>query len=80
MTLADLTTFLGWCTAINLGIFLVAVVAIMLAGGWMSRLHAAMFGIEPAEVRRVYFSYLGTYKIVIIVFCLVPYIVLRTAM
>ena len=80
MTIAELTTFLGWCTAINIGVFLLAAVATMAIGRWMSGLHGAMFGLEPAQVRRVYFAYLGNYKTAILVFCLIPYLVLRTLM
>ena len=80
MTMAEVTTFFGWCTAINVGVFLFAAISTMTIGRWMSGLHGAMFGMDPAEVRRAYFVYLGNYKIAIIVFCLVPYIVLRTLM
>ena len=80
MTTAEMTAFLGWCTAINAGIFLVAAVATMAIGPWMSALHGRMFGMDPAAVRRAYFAYLGTYKIAILVFCLVPYLVLRVLM
>ena len=80
LTLSELTTFLGWCTAINAVIFLVAAAATMTIGRWMSGLHGRMFGLEPAEVRRACWAHMDNDKIAILIFCLVPYIVLRALM
>ena len=69
--------FFGWCTVINFGIFLFTAVAILLMRDWMSELHGSMFGMDQEDVLESYFAYLANFKIVIIVFNLVPYLSLR---
>ena len=34
MTMEEVTTFLGWCTGINVAVFLVAAIATMTIGRW----------------------------------------------
>jgi hypothetical protein len=72
-----LRKFFGWCTVINFGIILFTAVAILLMRDWMSELHGSMFGLDQEEVLESYFAYLANFKIVIIVFNLVPYLSLR---
>ena len=69
--------FFGWCTVINFGIFMFTAIAILLMRDWMSGLHGSMFGMDQEEVLESYFAYLANFKIVIIVFNLVPYLSLR---
>jgi len=76
-SLENFTKFLGWCTVINLAIYLVSAFIMMLAHGPMSQIHATIFGLAEVDVLHTYFQYLGHYKIVILVFNLVPYIALK---
>lgn len=76
-SLAAVTTFFGWSTVINLVLLAFTTVSIMTMRGWMSRMHARMFGLEPAYVLRVYYQYVAHYKIAIIVFSLTPYVALK---
>ena len=77
MNIETLTTFLGWCTVINLVIFLVAAIKIMVMRDWASKIHAKMFRIDEESVRRMYFQFLAMYKIAFVVLNLVPYVALR---
>ncbi|MEM6932952.1 MAG: DUF6868 family protein [Pseudomonadota bacterium] len=77
MTLSQLTEILGWMTILNLVIYTGAVVTVLTARGWMERLHGRMFGIGPDTLRPAYLSYLATYKLLILVFCLTPWLALR---
>lgn len=45
MTLDQFTEFMTWATALNVGLFVITAIAIMLAGGPISRIHAGMFGL-----------------------------------
>lgn len=76
-SMLELRVFLGWCTAINLGVLILASILLVAARGWATRVHAGMFGLEEADVAREYFRYLANYKIAVVVFNLVPYIALR---
>jgi hypothetical protein len=79
-TITVITTFLGWAT---LGHFiLLALIAIVLIGfrGWIVGVHQRMFALDEAALNQQYFQYLAVYKILVIVFFLVPYLVLRVVM
>ena len=76
-SLETLTAFLGWCTLINFGLLIIAAVAIVLMRGSISGIHSSMFRLEQNELSSAYFQYLANYKILIIVFNLVPYLALR---
>lgn len=77
MAIETLTTFLGWCLIINVGLLLFSALMIMFASKKISNIHSRMFGLEAADLRLSYFQYLGHYKIAILVFNLVPYIALK---
>ena len=77
MNIETLRDFFNWCVAINVGIFIVSTVNMVLIGGWASKIHAKMFDVDPTWVRQAYFSFLAHYKIVLIVFVVVPWIALH---
>jgi len=77
MTIEAIRTFFGWCTIINIGIFMLQSILIIALRGAASRIHGKMFNIDEKYTSQAYFQYLGQYKIAIIVFNLVPYFALR---
>ena len=68
-----LTTFLGWCSVINLGLLCVAAAALMLMKDWMTGIHSRMLGIDRSELPAMYFQYLANYKRLVLVLNVVPY-------
>ncbi len=76
-SLETLTVFFGWCTAINIGVLVVASISVILIRGPMAKIHGKMFGLDEADLSRQYFQYLGQYKIAIFVLNLIPYIALK---
>ena len=68
---------LGWCTVLNTGLLIFSALLVILAGAPIKRLHVAMFDLSEENVSRAYFRYLAHYKLLIIVFNLVPYLALR---
>ena len=77
MTLDALTTFLGWCAVINIGVMIVSTFAITAFKQPVIRLHSKMFGLNQEELPAMYFNYLGNYKIAIYILNFVPYIALK---
>ena len=77
MTVEMLTTILGWCLAINIGLLVFAAVAVMGFRNLVLHLHGKLFGLSDDDLVRAYFQYLANYKIAIIVFNLVPYVALK---
>lgn len=77
MTTEVLTTALGWCLAINLVLLGLAAVVVTGFRSLVLHLHGKLFGLSDDDLVKAYFQYLANYKIAIIVFNLVPYIVLK---
>jgi hypothetical protein len=77
MNMVEFANFLGWCTLINFALLIFSSMALMIAHKPVSKLHGRLFNIEQSELSIAYFNYLGNYKVLIIVFNLVPYLALR---
>lgn len=77
ITIETLTIFLGWCTVINMALLLLSTVLSMLLYKTVVRLHGRMFHLEPADISRELYHFLGQYKMAILMLNLVPYIALK---
>jgi len=75
-----LTIFLGWSTLINLIFLSLVALILMVAKEKIVYLHKKWFDLSPGELDKLYFQYMANYKVLIIVFNLVPYLVLRLVM
>jgi len=69
--LATMTTFLGWCTVINIGILTYSSIMTIVFNAFVKKLHAKMFHLSPEKVDETYFKFLGNYKLAIFIFNLV---------
>ena len=69
--------FFGWCAVINIGLLILATIKLFLFRGPISSIHAKMFNMEKSDLSRAYVQFLAQYKIVILVFSIVPYFALR---
>jgi len=76
-TVSTLTELLGWSSIINICMLIAASLAVMLMRDSMIKLHGKMFGLDTTDLTRAYFQYIAQYKIVILVFNIVPYIALK---
>ena len=74
MTLEQITDLFKWMTIINIGILVLSSVLIMVLRNVMCKMHGKMFGIKEDSVAVVAYGYLGMFKVLVIVFNLVPYI------
>lgn len=77
MTIDTLTTFLGWCSIINIGVLLFSTLMMIVVRDFAIKLHSSLFGVNPEELPIIYLQYLGNYKIAIIILNIVPYIALK---
>lgn len=71
-----LVSFLLWCAIANYGVLLLSFVAVVLARGWIHRLHGRWFGLSAAQLDMVMYSWLGAYKLAIWFFLIIPCAVL----
>jgi hypothetical protein len=77
MTLELIRTALGWCSLINFGILLVWVLVFVTGRGCLYRLHSRMFAITEERFNAIHYAGMAGYKLLILVFNLVPWIVLH---
>ena len=77
MNLELTTAMLGWCTLINFGLLIWWLLFVVLAHDWTFRVHTKWFKISPEQFDVIHYSLMGAFKLVVIVFNLVPYLALR---
>ena len=76
MDIHILCVFFMWCTIINAGFLVFSSLILAFAGEWIYRLHAKLFPMPRETFNAVIYSFIGLYKIVFLVFNLVPYMAL----
>jgi hypothetical protein len=76
MTLENLREFLLWCMVINVGLLIFSLLFIILTHDWVYRFQGKLYGLPEAKVASTWIKSLAFYKVLIIVFNVVPYIAL----
>ncbi len=79
MTQELLTSVFGWMAVLNIVVLLFTTVMIVLLQDWIAGVHAGMFRMERPDVKRAYFRYLANYKILTLIFCIIPWLALKLA-
>ena len=74
MNLEQLTELFKWMTIINVGLLALSSILVMTLKGIMCRMHSKLFGIREDNVPVMAYGYLGLYKVLVILFCIVPYV------
>jgi hypothetical protein len=76
-SMKSLTTFLGWCTVINFGFLLLAIVVWLGIQDHVAPLGAEAFGVSVGQVKQVFLLGLTQYRIGIVLLNLVPWVALK---
>ena len=77
MDIRTLTEFFKWCTIINVALFILSAIMFIAAPDFIYNWHGQLFHMPREAFDMVLYSFLGLYKVVILVFNLVPYVALR---
>ena len=79
MSIETLTTFLGWCTVINICILLAFILAmsVIRKDGFLITLTVKVFGISREDVLVTMFRVFQQYRLLFAMFNVVPYIALK---
>ena len=77
MDLDRLQDFLLWSLLVNAGIYLISLVGVLSLRRFMCKIHAKLFGVNEETVNKVIYQYLAIYKLLLIVFNLVPWIAIQ---
>ncbi len=76
MDINTIREFFMWCTILNGGLLILSFLTFTFAGNWVYRMHSKWFSISRDAFNIAIYSFLGLFKIFILGFNLVPYIVL----
>jgi len=76
MDVQTLTEFFKWCTIINAALLAVSIAMYMAVPDFLYRTQSRFFPITRETFDAVFYGFLGTYKIIFLVFNAVPYIAL----
>jgi hypothetical protein len=74
MSLQALTTFFMWCTLINTSILMVLTLCFVFGADFVYRTDSKWFPIPRDSYNVVIFSFLGAFKILLLIFSAVPYV------
>jgi hypothetical protein len=72
----ELTQFFLWCTVINYGVLLMWFLAFVLAHDWIQRIHGRWFRLSGDQFDGLHYAGMSIFKIGIMLFNLVPFVVL----
>ncbi|MFC1510256.1 DUF6868 family protein [Candidatus Omnitrophota bacterium] len=76
MGMQILVKFFMWCTIINAVLYTLSAVMCIFASDFVYRIHSKWFPMPKETFRVVLYSFLGLYKLLFIVFSVVPYVAL----
>ena len=74
MSLETLQAFFMWCSIINFGLMMISFLLITLCKEWVYKTHSRWFNIPRESFDTVLYCFLGAYKLLVWVFCIVPWI------
>ena len=77
ITIETMIEFLGWCSVINIGMLIFYSIFIIIFTDTMVKIHTKMLDLDKNYLNQAYFKYLAQYKIIIIIFNIVPYFALK---
>jgi hypothetical protein len=73
----NLIAFFGWCSVLNILLLSISAFFVFFLKSYISKIHSILFDISRDDIYKSYFQYLAFYKILIIVFNIIPYIALK---
>jgi len=76
MNIETLQAFFMWCSIINMGLLWLSFALCIKCADWAYKMHSRWFPISRDAFNIAIYSFLGVYKLLFIVFCIVPWIAL----
>jgi hypothetical protein len=76
MTLPMLQTFFMWCSIINIAWLMLVFLIFLTAADWVYKTHGRWFSFSRTTFDAIFYSFIGLFKMLIIVFNIVPWIAL----
>ena len=76
-SISNLTSFFGWLTIVNIGIYIIVAISITTFRNLMVSMNTRIFNITESDIMRESFRYVAHYKLLITVLCFAPYLTLK---
>ena len=76
MDIQKITAFFKWCTIINAALLVLTIIMVIGAPDFVYGMQSKLFPISREAFDVVMYAFIGLYKIVFLVFNLVPYVAL----
>ena len=76
-SIQTLATFFGWCTVIHIAIIITVFLFTNFFHDFFGRVIAKIFGVSEQAARETLLRVLMQYRVVFVIFSLVPYIALK---
>ena len=80
MTIEVVRDILLWCSVINMGVLIFSFLMLSMARQLVYKLHSKWFPMTEQQFNTIIYSIMGTYKILVFVFNVVPYIAVSITM
>ena len=77
LTKENVRKFLGWCLVINIGFLIYWIPALTLGNEFVFQIHTCWFDIPHDRFDEIHYTMMGYYKLMVILFNVTPYLVLR---
>ena len=77
MTKVELLQLLGWCSFVYIAILLLWLLILKCCRAWVYRVHNKWFSISEEKFDQIHYLLVGFFKLIVVLFFLVPYLVLR---
>lgn len=77
MAIEKIVSFLGWSTVVNMVILSISAVLLLLFRQSIVTIHSQLFNVEHKSLNLLYVQYFAFYKVLIVFFNLVPYMILK---
>ncbi|MFH1459167.1 MAG: DUF6868 family protein [Candidatus Omnitrophota bacterium] len=76
MTLELLREIFKWCSIINFGLFMLSIIVICSGRDWICKMHGKWYNIPEDKICVILYQVMAFYKISILIFNVIPFIVL----
>ncbi|MBI9020444.1 MAG: hypothetical protein JEZ10_04225 [Verrucomicrobia bacterium] len=76
MTVQTLREFFMWCSIINFSLLMITFAMCAFAADWIYKMHSKWFSISRVAFNTILYSFLGIFKVLVLVLNIVPWIAL----
>lgn len=76
MDIHVLTKFFMWCTILNFGLLMLMFMLCLFASDFIYKTHSKWFSVSRENFDVIFYSSIGIYKIIFLIFNVVPWIAL----